>query len=119
MKTEHPINRRWNQRQRDWAVVIWISFLAACAGSVVLFGLVSPLDVAGAWVDEYEISLQLAYGLVFGFLFLLCLLASGLTMFMIRTGPASGHAKGKGKRKKPEIHDPSEFNPDLDSENWK
>lgn len=118
MKTEHPINRRWNQRQRDWAVVIWISFLAASAGSVVLFGLVSPVDIAGIWVDEYEIGMGLAYGLVFAFLFLLCLLASTLTTYMIRTGPASGHATGQGRRSKPHIHDPSASNPDLDNEDW-
>lgn len=119
MKTKHPIDRRWNQRQRDWAVVIWISFLTACAGSVVLFGLVSPIDIAGIWADEYEISIQLAYGLDFAFMFLLCLLASALTMYMIRTGPGSGHAKGQGRRSKPQIHDPSASNPDLDSEHWK
>jgi hypothetical protein len=57
--------------------------------------------------------------LAFAFLYLLCLLAASLTMFMIRTGPSRGHAKGKGRRSIPEIHDPSESNPDLDGEDWK
>ena len=119
MKTEHPINRRWNQRQRDWAVVIWMSFLAASAGSVVLFGLNDPLDIAGVWAEEFNIGVRLAYGLGFAFLFFLCLFASALTMYMIRTGPDSGHSKGQGRRSIPEIHDPSIYNPDLDDENWK
>ena len=31
-------------RQRDWAVVLWIAFLAAAAGFFVLFGLIDPLE---------------------------------------------------------------------------
>ena len=115
---EHPVNRRWSMRQRDWAVVLWIAFLAAAAGSFVLFGLVNPLDMFGQWVDEYDIGVRLAYGLVFAFLYLLCLLASALTMFMIRTGPARGHTRGKGGRAIPKVNDPSHSNPDLDGENW-
>ncbi len=116
---EHPLDRRWSMRQRDWAVVFWIAFLSAAAGAFVLFGLINPLDMVNAWADQYDIGVRLAYGLAFAFLYLLCLLASALTMFMIRTGPSRGHAKGKGRRSIPEIHDPSESNPDLDGEDWK
>ena len=115
---EHPVNRRWSIRQRDWAVVFWIAFLAAAAGSFVLFGLVNPLDMFSQWVDEYDIGVRLAYGLVFAFLYLLCLLASALTMFMIRTGPTRGHLRGTGGRAIPKVNDPSHSNPDLDGENW-
>jgi len=118
MTEQHPVNRRWNRRQRDWAVVLWIAFLSASAGAFVLFGLVEPLDMVSIWADKFDIGVRLAYGLAFAFLYLLCLLASALTMFMIRTGPSHGHAKGKGRRPIPEIHDPSQSNPDLD-EDWK
>ena len=119
MTTEHPVNRRWNMRQRDWAVVFWIAFLSAAAGAFVLFGLVNPLDMVSRWADEYVIGVRLAYGLAFAFLYLVCLLASALTMFMIRTGPSRGHATGKGDRAIPEVHDPSQSNPDIDVEDWK
>ena len=119
MTTEHPVNRRWNMRQRDWAVVFWIAFLSAAAGAFVLFGLVNPMDMVSNWADEYDIGVRLAYGLAFAFLYLVCLLASALTMFMIRTGPSRGHARGKGKRAIPEVHDPSQSNPDIDGEDWK
>jgi len=105
-------------RQRDWAVVFWIAFLSASAGAFVLFGLIDPLDMVGAWAGEFDIGVRLAYGLAFAFLYLVCLLASALTMFMIRTGPSRGHLKGKGRRSIPEVHDPSEANPDLDDEDW-
>jgi hypothetical protein len=119
MNTEHPVNRRWGMRQRDWAVVLWVAFLSASAGSFVLFGLVDPLDMVSDWSDKYDIGIRLAYGLAFAFLYLLCLLASALTMFMIRTGPAHGHASGKGGRPIPKIQDPSQSNPDLDDKDWK
>lgn len=106
-------------RQRDWAVVFWIAFLSAAAGAFVLFGLVNPLDMVSAWTGEFDIGVRLAYGLAFAFLYLVCLLASALTVFMIRTGPSRGHVKGEGRRSIPEVHDPSESNPDLDGEEWK
>ena len=119
MSTEHPVNRRWNMRRRDWAVVFWIAFLSASAGAFFLFGLINPLDILSNWSDEYDIGVRLAYGLAFAFLYLVCFLASSLTMFMIRTGPSRGHVKGKGRRRIPKVNDPSESNPDLDGENWR
>ncbi len=106
-------------RQRDWAVVFWIAFLSAAVGAFILFGLVNPMDVLNSWADSYDIGVRLAYGLMFLFLYLLCLLASALTMFMIRTGPARGHVKGEGRRTIPELEDPSESNPNLDDEGWR
>ena len=119
MTTQHPVNRRWNMRQRDWAVALWIAFLSAATGAFVLFGLVDPLDMVNAWADEYDIGMRLAYGLAFAFLYLVCLLASALTVFMIRTGPSHGHVTGEGERPIPDVHDPSQSNPDIDGEDWK
>jgi len=103
MTTEHPLNRHWSMRQRDWAVVFWIAFLSAAVGAFVLFGLVNPMDIVNGWADEFDIGVRLAYGLAFAFLYVVCLLASSLTMFMIRTGPS---------------HGPPKSNPDLDGEDW-
>jgi len=119
VKRKYAVDRRWNMRQRDWAVVFWIAFLSAAVGAFVLFGLINPLDGLSAWADQYDIGVRLAYGLSFAFLYVLCLLASALTMFMIRTGPKSGHVKGEGRRPKAEIHHHSDANPDLDDENWR
>jgi hypothetical protein len=105
-------------RQRDWAVAFWIAFLSAAAGAFVLFGLINPLDMVSTWADEYDIGIGLAYGLVFAFLYLVCLLASALTVFMIRTGPRRGHVKGEGRRPKAEIHHHAESNPTLDEKDW-
>jgi hypothetical protein len=118
MTTEHPLNRHWSMRQRDWAVVFWIAFLSAAVGAFVLFGLVDPMDIVSGWADQFDIGVRLAYGLAFAFLYLVCLLASSLTMFMIRTGPSHGHLKGGGRRSTPKVRDPSKSNPDLDGEDW-
>lgn len=105
---------RWNRRKRDLGVVLWVAFLAASVGTFILFGVVDPSEIESAWMQDWEISRKLAYSLGFGFLFAVSLLATGLTAFMIRTGPRSGHAAGQGGRPPPEIRDPSEDNPDLD-----
>lgn len=119
MTIEHPVNRRWGMRQRDWAVVFWIAFLSASAGTFVLFGLVDPLSLVSEWADKFDIGVRLAYGLGFAFLYLVCLLSAALTMFMIRTGPRDGHVDGQNGDSIPKVRDPAKHNPDLAGEDWK
>jgi len=109
---------RWNQRQRDWAVSLWVPFLAACCGSFVLFAVLDPHAIAQGWVLGWETGVRLVYGLGFAFCFLIAFMASRLTTYMIRTGPRRGHAQGKGRQRPPEVHDPAEGNPDLEGQKW-
>lgn len=111
-KSELP--GRWNQRKRDIGIVIWIAFLSACAGTFVIFAVLDPEALNDAWVLPWEMGRRLAYSLGFLFLFAVSLIASSLTVFMIRTGPQQGHAAGKGRRPPPETRPPEENNPDLD-----
>ena len=110
---------RWSRRKRDIGIVVWISFLAACAGTFVIFAVLDPDALNDAWVLPWEMGRRLAYSLGFLFLFVVSLIASGLTVFMIRTGPDRGHASGEGRRPPPEIRSPGEDNPDLDLGDWK
>jgi hypothetical protein len=105
---------RWDQRKRDIGTVLWIAFLAACVGTFVIFAVLDPEALNDAWVLPWEMGRRLAYSLGFLFLFMVSLVASALTVFMIRTGPPSGHAHGRGKPPQPEIRSPEEDNPDLD-----
>ena len=105
---------RWTRHKRDLGVALWVAFLAACAGTFVLFGLLDPEDVHSPLMERFDVGRKLAYGIGFGFLFCVSLLASRLAIFMVRSGPRRGHASGKGARSAPDIHDPSRDNPDLD-----
>lgn len=105
---------RWNQKKRDVGIVLWVAFLAACAGTFVIFAVLDPEALNDAWVLPWEMGRRLAYSLGFLFLFMVGLLAAALTAFMIRTGPGRGHAHGAGKPPVPETHPPEENNPDID-----
>ena len=113
-KRARKIPGRWDSRKRDIGVSIWVAFLAACTGTFVIFAVMDPDALNDAWVLPWEMGRKLAYSLGFGFLFAVGLLASSLTTFMIRTGPAKGHVKGKGKHPPPVIKSPTRENPDLD-----
>ena len=113
-QSDKEIPGRWGRRRRDLGVSIWIAFLAACVGTFVIFALMDPEALNDAWVLPWHMGNKLAYSLGFLFLFLVSLLASGLTVFMIRTGPAEGHVSGEGRRPPPEVRSPTRENPDLD-----
>lgn len=110
---------RWNRRKRDFGVTLWVAFLAASLGTFILFGLIDPGELESALMDQWNFSRELAYSVGFGFLFLVGIVASALTAFMIRTGPGAGHASGQGDKPPPQIVDPSENNPDLDLDDLK
>jgi hypothetical protein len=113
-----PLPGRWDRGKRDWAVSLWVAFLAACGGTFVLFALVDPVLLGDSWVLGWQTDLRVTYGLGFGFLYALALFAARLTAFMIRTGPRRGHARGKGRRQPPPVNDPADLNPDLRGEKW-
>jgi hypothetical protein len=110
---------RWGRRKRDFGIAIWIAFLSACIGTFVIFAVLDPEALNDAWVLPWEMGSRLAYSLGFLFLFVVSLIASGLTVFMIRSGPPRGHAAGQGRRPPPDIRPPEEDNPDLDLGDWK
>ncbi len=109
---------RWTRRQRDLAVICWVSFLIAAFGTMCIFALVDPQALTEAWSLRWHIGRRLGYSLGFAFLWLLTFASAALAVFMIRTGPRRGHASGQGRRPPPETHDPAEGNPDLENEDW-
>jgi hypothetical protein len=110
---------RWCMCKRDLGVAFWIAFLAACFGTFVIFAVLDPQALNDAWVLPWEMGSRLAYTLGFMFLYVVSLIASGLTIFMIRSGPRRGHARGEGRRPPPVIRSPEEENPDLDLDSLK
>lgn len=118
---DQNIPGRWNRRQRDLGVIAWISFLSACVGTFIIFAVLDPEALNDAWVLPWEMSPKLAYSLGFLFLLLVSLLASALTVYMIRTGPAKGHYHGKGRRVPPQIDPHAAEDPalELDPGEWR
>ena len=113
-----PLPGRWKQGKRDWAVSLWVAFLGACFGTLMLFALIDPERLGEAWVYGWQTDLRVTYGIGFAFFYLIALIAAVLTTFMIRTGPGRGHASGAGRRKPPPVRDPEDLNPDLRGEKW-
>lgn len=74
----------WSRSRRDIAAVLWASFLAACAGSVLFFGMIDPLDLAGITTPSWDISRMTGYAIGFLFLWVLCALSALLTRFLLR-----------------------------------
>ena len=105
---------RWSRGKRDLGIMVWVAFLAACAGTFIIFAVLDPEALNEAWVLPWEMGRRLAYSLGFAFLFFVALIASGLAVFMVRTGPRAGHVTGQGRRPPPEIKSPDENNPNLD-----
>jgi hypothetical protein len=114
---EH-IPNRWSMRQRDWAMAAWVAFLSASFGTLIIFALLDPDEFTTAWSVQWEIGRLLGYSLGFAFLFVVSFLASGLTVFMIRSGPRQGYSKGRDQKPVPATHDPAKNNPDLEGEEW-
>ena len=54
---------RWDQRKRDIGTILWIAFLAACAGTFVIFAVLDPEALNDAWVLPWEMGRRLAYSL--------------------------------------------------------
>ncbi len=104
---------RWNRRKRDLGIICWISFLAACAGTFVIFAVLDPEALNEAWILPWEMGRKLAYSLGFAFLFCVAAIASVLTVYMIRTGPRGGHRHGKGRRPAPVIKESAAEDPEI------
>lgn len=82
----------WSNNKRTVAQVLWISFLTAAVGFVIIFGLIDPEALDKAFSLPFTLSRELGYGLGFLFLFFLSLIASCLTAWMIHTrhSPSDG-----------------------------
>jgi hypothetical protein len=77
----------WSRPKRDLAAVLWASFLAACAGSVLFFGIIDPLDLAGITTPSWDISRMTGYAIGFFFLWLVAGLSALLARFLLRRPP--------------------------------
>ena len=88
------VQGRWSCSRRDFGTVLWVSFLGACLGSLIIFGLLDPEAMTSAWTENWDMGREWGYTLGFGFLWLVSFVSAGLTIYMVRTGPCSGYSAG-------------------------
>jgi hypothetical protein len=80
-------------RKYDLGVILWPSFLAACAASLLFFAAVDPLLLRDAGPQMLSaINRESGYAIGFAFFWGVAALASALSVYLIRT------ARGDDKR---------------------
>lgn len=82
---EGKSSRPWRQRQRDFANVLWVSFLTASVATMVFFASVDPEVLSGNNTLGWEISRQSGYALGFFGFWVLTALTGFLTVYLVRT----------------------------------
>ena len=87
--------RRWSRRAQDIVAILWSSFLAALIGSAALFGHVDPTELDMISTPEADFSIYTGYAIGFFLFWIVCAIASLLSVFMIRTSRRrDGKARG-------------------------
>jgi hypothetical protein len=88
--------RRWSRRAQNISTILWSSFLAACVGTGVFFAQFDPLDLNAISFQVNDFSVMAGYALGFFFFWVLCAVASLLSVFLIRTSRRQdGRSRGQ------------------------
>ena len=67
------------------AAVLWPSFLAACLATMVFFAYVDPELLGHATSPVLEVSRMTGYGIGFFFFWLIALISSAISVYLLRT----------------------------------
>ncbi len=82
--------KQWSRDKQAVFTVVWISFLSAAIGTMVFFALFDPVDLSGLFDEDLHISRDAGYAAGFFFFWILCMLCSGVTAYLVRTAPKRG-----------------------------
>jgi hypothetical protein len=77
--------RRWTRKAENVAAVLWPSFLAACIATGIFFGNIDPADLIAISMPLTDVSNMAGYAIGFFFFWIICILSSLLSVFLIRT----------------------------------
>lgn len=93
-----PVNESLGRgRGLDLALVLWPAFLAACAASLLFFGAVDPVLLRDAGPQLFaHLDRETGYALGFLFFWGIGAIASGLSVYLIRTARRAHHEAGGG-----------------------
>ena len=87
IKEEYRGARQWSRNRQAIAIVAWISFLVAAISTMVFFALFDPADLVSILDSDLELSRDAGYAAGFFFFWVLALVCSGVTAFLVRTAP--------------------------------
>ena len=94
---ELPEQRPWSRRAQAIAAVVWPSFLAAAIATMLFFAFVDPGEMEQAMNQPLEFSRMTGYGLGFFFFWLIAIVSSAVSVYLLRTARRrSDDNNGKG-----------------------
>lgn len=79
--------KQWSRDKQAVFAVIWISFLCAAVGTMVFFAFFDPIDLIAVFDADLDIGRDAGYAVGFFFFWILSLMCSGITAFLVRTAP--------------------------------
>ena len=79
--------KQWSRDKQAVFTVIWISFLCAAIGTMLFFALFDPVELLLVFDEDLSIDHDVGYAAGFFFFWLLTLICSGVTAFLVRTAP--------------------------------
>jgi Na+-driven multidrug efflux pump len=79
--------RQWSRNKQAVFTVLWISFLCAAIGTMVFFAFFDPADLAHVFDEDLDIGSDAGHAVGFFFFWILSLMCSGITAFLVRTAP--------------------------------
>jgi hypothetical protein len=87
---EAPPPKPWGSRAQVLAAVLWSSFLAACLATMLFFAWVDPGMIHEGSAPELEATRMTAYGIGFFFFWFVAIVASAVSVYLIRTSHLGG-----------------------------
>ena len=79
--------RQWSRNRQAVFTVLWISFLCAAAGTMVFFALFDPVELIMVFDQDMILDREVGYAAGFFFFWVLALVCSSITAFLVRTAP--------------------------------
>lgn len=80
---EDSVVKPYSPRLHYLGAVIWASFLAACAGTMVFFAMFDPTELGEVTTWPIELDRQWGYTIGFFAFWILCLISSVITLILL------------------------------------
>ncbi len=77
----------WSRNRQAVAIALWVSFLAAAVGTMVLFAYIDPDMLGYATHGKLDVGRHLGSAIGFFFLWFICAGAAAVTAYLVRTAP--------------------------------